>query len=72
MGQDIFERKIGQAYKKCRGVVRKTDDVQVFGNDETTYDRICMKNLNALEKKALSIILIHVLLRPNVVAFDNL
>ena len=71
MAQDIFERKIDQAYKNCRGVVRIADDIQVFGNEETTYDRICMKKWNALEK-TLSIILINILLRPNVVVFDNL
>ena len=38
MGQDIFERKIDQAYKSCRGVVGIADDVQVFGNKET-HDR---------------------------------
>ena len=61
MGQDILERKIDQEYKNHRDVVRSADDVQVFGNKETTYVRICMNKLNALEKKALSIILIHVL-----------
>ena len=66
MGQDIFERKINQAYKNCKGVIRIADDVQVFDHEETTYDRICMKKRNALEKKALSIILLNVLLRRHV------
>ena len=34
MGQDIFERKIDQAYKNCKGVGRIVDVVQVFGNKE--------------------------------------
>ena len=72
MGQDIFDRKIDQAYKNHMGVVRIADDVQVFWNEVTTYNRSCMKKSNALEKKALSINLITVLLRPNVIIFDNL
>ena len=48
MCEDIFERKI-QAYKNCRDVVAIADGVQVFGNEETTYDRISMKKWNALE-----------------------
>ena len=28
MGQDIFEKKIDQAYKNCKGVGRIDDDVQ--------------------------------------------
>ena len=35
MGQDIFERKIDQTYKNCKGAVGIADDVQVFGNEET-------------------------------------
>ena len=34
MGQDIFEKKIDQAYRNCTGVARIVDDVQVFGNKE--------------------------------------
>ena len=33
MGQDIFERKIDQAYENCKGAVGIADDVQVFGNE---------------------------------------
>ena len=32
MIQDIFEKKIDQACKNCRGFERIVDDVQVFGN----------------------------------------
>ena len=34
MGQDICKRKIDQAYKKCAGVGRIVDAVQVFGKEE--------------------------------------
>ena len=70
MGLYIFERKIDQAYENCRGVVRKADNVEVFGKEKTTYDRICMQKWNALEKKALSIILANALLRPNAVVIE--
>ena len=45
MSQDIFQRKIDQAYENCRSTVGKADDVQVFGN-EKTHDR---NSLEALE-----------------------
>ena len=34
--QDIFEKKIDQAYKNCKGVGRIAGDVQVFGNKKRT------------------------------------
>ena len=34
MGQDIFERKIDQAYKDCKSVGSIVDVVQVFDNKE--------------------------------------
>ena len=29
----IFQRKIGQTYENCQGVVGTTDDMQMFGDD---------------------------------------
>ena len=34
MSQDIFQRKIDQAFKNCMGAVGIADDIQVFGNDQ--------------------------------------
>ena len=60
MGQDIFERKTDQTDENCTSAVGIADDVQVFGNEETSYDRICMRQWNALEKQALNLILINI------------
>ena len=51
---------IDQTYENCKGTLGLANDVQVFGNEETTYDRIGMKQWNALEKQALNLILINV------------
>ena len=34
MSQDVFQRKIGQAFENCMGAVGIADDIQVFGNDQ--------------------------------------
>ena len=60
--------RLTKTYENCKGAVGIADDVQVFGNKET-HDRNFRKQQNAQEKQALSIILISVLLRPNVVVF---
>ena len=68
MGQDIFNRKIGQTYKNCKDAVEIADDVQVFGNRET-HDRNFQETIECMEKQASCIGLINVLLRPKVVVF---
>ena len=35
MSQDIFQKKMDQACERCKGAVGITDDIQVFGNDNT-------------------------------------
>ena len=69
MSQEIFQRKIGQTHKNCRGTVGIADDVQVFGNEKNHMIVICMRQWGTLENQALSLILINVLLRQNVVVF---
>ena len=34
MSQDVFQRKIDQAFENCKGAVWITDDIQVFGTDD--------------------------------------
>ena len=35
MSQDIFQKKIDQTYKKCKGVAGMAYDIQAYGNDNT-------------------------------------
>ena len=37
MSQDIFHKKINEAYEKCRGAVGIPDDINVF-DTESTHD----------------------------------
>ena len=67
MGQDIIEMKSDQTYENYRGVVRRADDVQVFGN-EKAHDGNLHEVMECTRKKqALNVILINEQVRPNVV-----
>ena len=35
--QDIYQKKIDQAFDECKGVFTIADDIQVYGND-TNHD----------------------------------
>ena len=35
--QDIYQKKMDQAFDKCKGVFAIADDIQVYGND-TNHD----------------------------------
>ena len=34
MSQDVFQKKIDQAFEKCKGAVGIADDIPVFGTDD--------------------------------------
>ena len=34
MSQNVFQRKIDQAFENCKGAVGIADDIQVFGTDD--------------------------------------
>ena len=34
MSQDVFQKKIDQAFENCKGAVGLADDIQVFGTDD--------------------------------------
>lgn len=38
VSQDVFQRKIDETYKGCKGAIGIADDIQVYGRDENTHD----------------------------------
>ena len=47
-----FERKIDQTYESCKGAAGITDDVQVFGNEET-HDSMFQEAKECMEKTGI-------------------